>query len=208
MTDDRRGYVPRLFDRISGVYDSAVLQALVYRPPQDAILREIQKRGARRVADVGCGTGILAARIQAALCPEVVYGCDLSTGMLDQARARSTEVLWVLAPSESLPIQSASLDAVVSSHAFHFFDQTGAVQEFRRVLRPGGIVAVAVVAPRTVAGSRAVDLSFGGTGHFPSQAELKGLFQAAGFRQVRQRRVRRGPFHLTSPDVVAVAFAP
>jgi ubiquinone/menaquinone biosynthesis C-methylase UbiE len=208
VTHDRRGQVPRLFDRISGLYDASVLQALVYRPPQDAILRELRKRSARRVADVGCGTGILAARIQAELGPETVYGCDLSAGMLEQACGRSDEVLWVLARSESLPIRSASLDAVVSSHAFHFFDQAAAVEEFRRVLEPAGIAAVAVVAPRTETGSRAVELGLGGAGRFPQQAELKGLFQAAGFRAVRQMRVRRGPFQLTSPDVVTVAVAP
>lgn len=208
MTPDRSGQVPRLFDRISRVYDTSVIQALLYRPPQDAILREVRKRGARTVADVGCGTGILAARIRAQLDPEVVCGCDISAGMLEQARRRSDEILWLLAPAESLPIRSASLDAVVSSHAFHFFDQPAAVDEFRRVLKPGGIVAVAMVNPRTKTGSRAIDLSFAGSGHFPQEAELGRLFQAAGFRQVRQRRVRRGPFRLSSPDVVTLAEAP
>lgn len=197
-----------MFDLLSRVYDISVLQALVYRPPQDAILRELQKRDVRRVADVGCGTGILAARIKDALAPGTVYGCDLSTGMLDQARRRSQQVLWLLAPSEALPIRSASLDAVVSSHAFHFFDQAVAVEEFRRVLEPGGMVAVAVLAPRTRTGGRAVDLSLRGDGHFPQQAELRSLFEAAGFRRIRQTRVRRGPFRLVSPDVVIVAFAP
>jgi ubiquinone/menaquinone biosynthesis C-methylase UbiE len=200
--------VPRFFDRLSGVYDVSVVQTVVYRPPQEAILRELRQRGARRVADVGCGTGILASRIEKEMGTDLVYGCDLSTGMLGQARGRSGEVLWMLAASECLPISSASLDAVVSSHAFHFFDQAAAVDEFRRVLKPGGIVAVAVVAPRTETASRAVDLGFGGAGHFPQQGELRDLFLAAGFRTVRQKRVRRGPFRLTSPDVVTVAVAP
>lgn len=208
MSDDHRGTVSRLFDRVSLVYDASVLQALVYRPPQDAILRELQGLRVRRVADVGCGTGILAARIQAELGPDVVYGCDLSSGMLDQARGRSGKVLWMLATSESLPVRTASLDAVVSSHAFHFFDQPAAVEEFRRVLKPEGMAAVAVVAPLTAAGSRAADLGLAGAGHFPPQGELREVFRAAGFRGVRQRRVRRGPFQLASPDVVTVAFAP
>ena len=197
-----------MFDRLSGVYDTSVVQALVYRPPQSAILRELRKRPIGRVADIGCGTGILAARIRTELGPDVIYGCDLSSGMLGQARSRTGQVLWVLSPSESLPIRSDSLDAVVSSHAFHFFDQSAAVEEFRRVLRPGGLVVVAVMAPRTSIGQSAVDLSVGHAGHFPQQDELSGLFQRAGFTDVRRRRVRRGPFHLTSPDVVIVGVAP
>ena len=208
MTDPRHQQVPRLFDRISRVYDASVLQAVVYRPPQDAILRELRKRAVSRVADVGCGTGILATRIKAELGPEAVYGCDLSAGMLEQARNRSKEILWMLAPTESLPIRSGSLDAIVSSHAFHFFDQAAAVDEFRRVLRPAGIVAVAVMAPRTRSGSRAVDMSLGGAGHFPQQTELRRMFEEAGFRSIRQKRVRRGPFQLMSPDVLTVAVAP
>lgn len=208
MTDPRHQQVPRLFDRISRVYDASVLQAVVYRPPQDAILRELRKRAVSRVADVGCGTGILATRIKAELGPEAVYGCDLSAGMLEQARNRSKEILWMLAPTESLPIRSGSLDAIVSSHAFHFFDQAAAVDEFRRVLRPAGIVAVAVMAPRTRSGSRAVDMSLGGAGHFPQQTELRRMFEEAGFLSIRQRRVRRGPFQLMSPDVLTVAVAP
>lgn len=207
MTDDRRGQVPRLFDRISRVYDASLLQALVYRPPQDIIIRELRKHHTRRVADVGCGTGILASRIQLELGPELVYGCDLSAGMLHQASGRSDKVVWLLARSESLPIGSGSLDAVVSSHAFHFFHQPAALDEFRRVLKPGGTVAVAVLTPRTGTGSRAVDLGFGGSGHFPHQAELQRVFRAAGFRDVRQRRVRRGLLQLMSPDVVTVAVA-
>lgn len=114
----------------------------------------------------------------------------------------------MLSASESLPIRGASLDAVVSSHAFHFFDQAAAVEEFRRVLKPGGIVALAVMVPRTLVGQSVVDLSIAGAGHFPRQDELTGLFRAAGFADVRRRRVRRGPFRLTSPDVVIVASAP
>ena len=208
MTDERRAQVPRLFDRVSRVYDASVLQALVYRPPQSAILRELRKRPVRRVADIGCGTGILASRIQRELGPSAVYGCDLSRGMLGQAGDRSTQVLWVLSPSESLPIKSGSLDAVVSSHAFHFFDQAAAAEEFRRVLKPGGIVAVAVMAPRTLVGQSVVDLSVGRAGHFPQQDELTALFRTSGFTDIRRRRVRRGPFQLTSPDVVVMATAP
>lgn len=181
VNDPRHPQVPRLFDRISRVYDASVLQAVVYRPPQDAILRELRKRGLSRVADVGCGTGILAARIRAELGPEAVYGCDLSAGMLEQARNRSGAVLWMLAPTESLPFRSASLDAVVSSHAFHFFDQAAAVEEFRRVLKPTGIVAVAVMAPEDPEWQPGRRSQPGRGGPFPAAGGVEGTLRGGRF---------------------------
>jgi ubiquinone/menaquinone biosynthesis C-methylase UbiE len=200
--------VTRLFDRLSSVYDTPAVQAVMYRPAQDEIIGELRRSGSKRIADVGCGTGILASRIASQLNPDHIYGFDLSTGMLSQARARSEQVEWVEAPSESLPLDDGSLDAVVSSHAFHFFEQPRSLGEFHRVLRPGGLLAVVIVNPRTPAGGRLVTMSSGGAGRFPDQRAMSRLFSDAGFASVTQRRVRRGPLSLLSPDLLTVASRP
>ena len=57
--------------------------------------------------------------------------------MLNQARARSDRVRWLKGPAEQLPFDDAALDAVVTTSAFHFFDQPAALAEFHRVLHPG-----------------------------------------------------------------------
>jgi ubiquinone/menaquinone biosynthesis C-methylase UbiE len=204
---DRSRAVTKLFDQVSRIYDTPALQSLVYRPAQDEILAELRARGCRRIADVGCGTGILASRVEAELRPGTVVGFDASEGMLVRASERCSRVNWLLARAESLPLADGSLDAVVSSHAFHFFDQPAALVEFRRVLDPGGVLVIVIVNPRTPAGTRIATLSINRTGTFPDQQSMRQLVAMAGFTAVAQRRVRRGPFQLLSPDLVTIASA-
>lgn len=200
--------MPRFFSRLSSVYDTPALQATVYRPPQDEILAELRRSGARRVADVGCGTGILAGRVSAELAVDAVFGFDASDGMLAEARSGHPGLPLVECRSESLPLAAGAVDAVVSSHAFHWFDHAAALSEFRRILAPGGLLAVAIVNPRTAVGSRVTSMSTAGAGDFPTAHSMRRLFEDAGFEQVRQRRVRRGPFRALSPDVVTTGRAP
>jgi len=120
--------VTRFWSVAAPLYDLPFLQRWVYRPAQDQVLSELRTHGARRVADIACGTGILAARIQAELLPDTVYGVDMSDGMLEKARARSGAVNWRKGPAERLPFEDGSLDAVVTTSAFHFFNQPAAMR--------------------------------------------------------------------------------
>jgi ubiquinone/menaquinone biosynthesis C-methylase UbiE len=49
-------------------------------------------------------------------------------------------VQWLRGPAEQLPFDDGALDAIVTTSAFHFFDQPAALREFRRVLASGGLV--------------------------------------------------------------------
>jgi ubiquinone/menaquinone biosynthesis C-methylase UbiE len=74
------------------LYDLPFLQQWVYRPAQNEVIEQLNDVGARKMADIACGTGILADRIARELHPDEVYGVDMSDGMLAKARARSSEV--------------------------------------------------------------------------------------------------------------------
>lgn len=137
----RRGLndvVTRMWSFLAPAYDLPFLQQWVYRPPHNEVIAQLRSHGSRRIADIACGTAILSERIQRELNPDEIYGVDMSDGMLNQARAKSDRVQWLRAPAEQLPFDDGALDAVVTTSAFHFFDQPAALREFHRVLAPGG----------------------------------------------------------------------
>jgi ubiquinone/menaquinone biosynthesis C-methylase UbiE len=197
------------FDAWSNVYDVAWVQRAVYRPEHDAVLAVLRAEGARRVLDLGCGTGRLAHRVRRALPGAAVVGCDFSAGMLAQARRRDRRPAWVQADAGRLPFAAASFDAVVSTEAFHWFpDQARALREVARVLRPGGIVALTMVRPALAALGAAVEAGahlLGQPCHWPRGEELARAAAAAGLRTEREERVFRLPGALLFPPVMTVA---
>lgn len=198
---------PSLFDAWSLVYDNPLVQRAVYRPVHDAVLRELRRHPPRRILDIGCGTGILTARLQQEATAEVVYGCDLSAGMLAQATARRVAPL-LRADAQRLPLADESVDAVVSTESFHWFpDPSAALAEFRRVLTPDGRVVLCLVNVRTAAAARLVETGSAALGQrakWPTSAELRVRLERAGFRVERQQRVPRAG-GIALPTVLTVA---
>ncbi len=197
--------VTRMWSFLAPAYDLPFLQQWVYRPPHDEVIAALRAHGARRIADIACGTGILSDRIERELHPDEIYGVDMSDGMLNQARARSSRVQWLRGPAERLPFDDGALDAVVTTSAFHFFDQPAALREFHRVLAPGGLVAVAALStrqPRLQVPSAAKWKPQ----HNPSPAEMRALFEGVGFTISDQHRVRRPVWTQMVSDLITVGM--
>ena len=190
------------------LYDLPFLQQWVYRPAQDEVIEQLGDHGARKVADIACGTGILADRIARELHPGEVYGVDMSDGMLAQAKVRSADVQWRKGPAEHLPFEDGVLDAVVTTSAFHFFDQPAALREFHRVLAPGGLVAVATLSPRQALPLHALSANRLNPAHNPSPTEMRALFEGAGFEVSDQHRVRRPVWTRVLSDLITVGIKP
>ena len=209
---DRSGPDRGLFDLWSRVYDAPLVQRLTYRPEHDAVLRGLRRAQARRVLDVGCGTGLLATRIHRELPRAEVVGCDFSPGMLQKAREKGTQVGWVRGDALGLPFAEASFDAVVSTEAFHWFpDQRAALVEFFRVLGPKGRLLVSLVNPPVEALSRLTRIGsrlMGEPFFWPTRECMHGQVEAAGFRVESQRRVFRLPAGLILPSVLTTAVRP
>ena len=88
-----------------------------------------------RVLDLAAGTGQLARRF-APLVGSVV-AVEPSAAMRALIGVEALD-----GTAEAIPLPDASVDAVVVGNAFHWFDGPAAVAELRRVLRPGGGLAV------------------------------------------------------------------
>lgn len=99
-----------------------------------------------RVLDVACGTGNTA--IPLARKGAVVTGVDIAPNLLEQARERAAAenltVTFDEGDAERLPYADASFDAVVSMFGAMFAPRPELVaSELARVLRPGGLLAMA-----------------------------------------------------------------
>ena len=113
------------------------------------------------VLDVACGTG--NATIPAARAGARVTGLDFAPALLEIARERCAdsmvEIDFVEGDAQELPFEDASFDRVVSTFGHMFApDHERTAAEMRRVLRPGGAIAIACWTPEGSMGriSRAI----------------------------------------------------
>lgn len=203
--------VHRIFDRVARLYDTGWLQRALYVAVQDRALAELRAVRPGSVLDVGCGTGIFAARLDRELVPGGVAGCDLSGGMLAEAAARSRRVGWVRGDSGRLPVRTGTVGAIVCTQAFHFFDQPAAWSEFRRVLAPGGHALVGMINPKSPSGSRRLTRLSTATAktrvNWPTASEMRRMAADAGFDAIAQHEVG-WRFRRIAPLILTVGRAP
>jgi SAM-dependent methyltransferase len=97
----------------------------------------------RRTLDAGCGTAYGSALLAAAGASAVV-GVDLAADVLDDARPRMpANVTLESGDVTALPCEDASFDLVVCFEVIeHLEERSRALDEFRRVLAPGGLLAL------------------------------------------------------------------
>jgi ubiquinone/menaquinone biosynthesis C-methylase UbiE len=171
-----------------------------------ALLAAANVAEGHRVLDVATGTGE-AARTALSIvgASGLVVGADLAPEMLMSARERLNNPLYlpVAANGQALPFEDGTFDAVVCQLGLQFFaDPVAGLTEFRRMLRPGGIAAVCVIATPDRApmwGNLANVISRFAPQHretlylsfsLSDPRRLEFLFSNAGFREVRIEQVR------------------
>jgi ubiquinone/menaquinone biosynthesis C-methylase UbiE len=105
--------------------------------PRWRAIKQQVPRGAT-ILDAGCGQGdwpvFLAAKGYRAI------GLDFSETLIKHARERHPELRWECGVIQKLPLEDASVDAIISWGVIEH-DEAGpnqALREFARVLRPGG----------------------------------------------------------------------
>lgn len=107
--------------------------------PPDAVAWIVEALGispGRVVADVAAGTG----KFTRLLAPTGAW--LVAVEPVEGMRARLPHLPTTAASAEALPFADGSLDAITVAQAFHWFDAPAALEEFHRVLRPGGRLAL------------------------------------------------------------------
>ncbi|HVM17611.1 MAG TPA: bifunctional demethylmenaquinone methyltransferase/2-methoxy-6-polyprenyl-1,4-benzoquinol methylase UbiE [Gaiellaceae bacterium] len=200
--------VRRMFDRIAPVYDAMnrLMTAGLDRRWR-RFAAEAAARPGERVVDVCCGTGDLA--VECARRGAAVTGLDFSPAMLERARRKDPRIEWIEGDALQLPFADASFDgATVGFGVRNLEDLERGLAELRRVVRPGGRLAVLeitrprgllrpfyrvwfdAVVPllgRVLPGGAAYTYLPASVRRFPEPDELAELLRAAGFGDVRYR---------------------
>lgn len=207
------------FNRWSESYDRSILQRILFQPSHKNIIARIIHSFDHmpiKILDVGCGTGIFAARIRAALPSARVWGVDLVAKMLERGLPRWREHAGSVQPvqgdSERLPFSSGSFDVVTCANSFHHYpDQALAVREMARVLRPGGKLLLLDGYRDNPLGWFIYDCCVAGVEgevHHASARQFRELFEQAGLSRPKQF-VRYGPApFILNEGLVPVVRAP
>jgi ubiquinone/menaquinone biosynthesis C-methylase UbiE len=144
----------RFYDRMGRAQDARPLSE---RRALDALAAQGEFGRAAAVLEFGCGTGRYAARLLRDRLPEdaTYLGLDVSPRMIELAgsalapwagRAR----VELTDGGVHMPVPDASVDRVVSTYVLDLLTPADAgafIAEARRVLRPGGLLALASLAP-------------------------------------------------------------
>ncbi len=140
--------------------------------------------------DVGCGTGRFAAALARR---SKVWAVDASPEMLEVARRRAPAVRFKEASAYALPFKDGWFERATMWLVVHLLERPRAFAELRRVLAPGGKLAVATFDPSYFGvfwlrdyfpSMEAIDRA-----RFPAADDLDRELPEAGFQQPRLVRL-------------------
>lgn len=185
MTKPAKARVRLSFERAAPTYDSA---ADIQRRICDTLAAGLPPLSPRTLLDAGCGTGYALPLLQARFPAVHALALDLSQGMLARIAAPCRRLVGDL---EHVPLATGSLDLYWSSLAVQWCDLPAVLQEARRVLAPGGFLALATLGPATFHELRHAFADVDGHAHtlaFHSAGEVRHIATAAGLHAVEVRQ--------------------
>jgi demethylmenaquinone methyltransferase / 2-methoxy-6-polyprenyl-1,4-benzoquinol methylase len=141
-------WVREMFGRIAPRYD--LLNHLLslnidrhWRARTVARVASVLERPGAQVLDVACGTGDLTAALQTRTSSARIFGSDFCHPMLQTAKSKQADSRLFEADALQLPAAAGSFDLVTIAFGFrNLSNYRDGLIELRRVLKPGGTLAV------------------------------------------------------------------
>jgi len=137
-------YIRQLFDDYAGHFDTALVEKLGYRGPEqmgDVLARVLDRHEGLAILDAGCGTGLAAPVLR----PLATWldGLDLSSAMIERAKRRGLyDRLEVGELISGLSARPGCYDVVVAADVLVYFgDLQPLLTAAARALKPGGVFA-------------------------------------------------------------------
>jgi demethylmenaquinone methyltransferase/2-methoxy-6-polyprenyl-1,4-benzoquinol methylase len=225
--DKRPAEVAAMFDALAGRYDlmNDVLSMGQVRLWRRRVQRILRAGPGDRVLDLAAGTG--TSSVSFAQTGAEVVACDFSLGMLQAGQARQVQtdpaqakmrgrVAFIAGDALRLPFKDAAFDAVTISFGLRNVHGTReALEEMRRVTRPGGRLVVCefseitlapldtvyrryltgilpAIARRAARNPEAYEYLAESINDWPAQRQLADVIRAAGWSSVRWRDLTLG----------------
>ena len=115
------------------------------------LVEQISIDNPQRTLDIGCGTGYLTGLIQNKFPNSQLSALDCAEGMLDQAKAKHSNILFSQGDAESLPYPDQSFNLVASSTTYQWITNLNqAFLEVNRVLKGDGQFVFSLFAGQTL----------------------------------------------------------
>jgi len=145
------------FERAAAHYDAA---AILQQEISKRLLERLDyiKLQPARVLDVGAGTGISLTGLRQQYPAAEIYALDIARAMLLEARKKQgwlqrirRPIQFITADAEKLPLADATVDLLFSNLTLQWcLDLEQTFSEFRRVLKPGGLLMFTTFGPDTL----------------------------------------------------------
>jgi demethylmenaquinone methyltransferase/2-methoxy-6-polyprenyl-1,4-benzoquinol methylase len=143
--------VEAMFDNIAPTYDALNhrLSWNIDRYWRNKAIRRLQTHKPQVILDMATGTGDFALLAAEKLKPQQIIGADISEGMMDIGRKKTTEkgydniISFERQDCTALSYTDDSFDAVIAAFGIrNFQDLEKGLSEMLRVLKPGGVLCV------------------------------------------------------------------
>ncbi len=160
------------------------------------------------IVDVGCGTGVATAALLKKYTKARLYGLDLAPAMVAITRSRTPwfrKLYGICGDAESLPLADASCDMVFSNMTLQWCGDIQRVfREWRRVLKPGGVLMFSTLGPDTLTELRQSWQAADAYHHVNGFIDMHDIGDALIRTQLAEPVMDAERFTLTYPDVFAL----